>query len=817
MKRAVRAIGLFGLLTAIYFATYSGWPVSGDELVMFDGAHSFYRNGSLELAYFSKLRPYFPPPFDEDRPVIWLDVEPLQAYAAGVLMWIAARLPDVGLVHAAWSLNIWVTALTAVVLYYYGVALGYRDRTALAVALTFGVATMPWPYSQMFFREPLFALLALTCAYALTRASYSPHPEGEVSGVRVKPLLFAAFAFTAMILTKGVGLVLVPALLLIMLPDPRAARWLIRWRVMIIAVVAVLFVAALILVYREIVPSVRFRYVWAWLNSLNFTHLPTAIAADLISPGFSLWVFSPVLLAGIVGAHLLLKTRRLREFLVPLAMAASIIVGYGLFHGENWYGGLGWGPRYLLPVIPFLALWLLPVVERLLSGRAPTWARSLAAALIAQSILMQVIGVIVPVETHGVYLHRESQQFDRVIAAWHDGTWNPLYAPPIVNAHQSSTIRPHIAWIVNSGGGVVLVLCVITAVLGAVALTSPPKSPSPLRREEDFNVHRLPLSIVWRGGRGVRSALLISSILLMAYVGLRSLQHDPRFGGDDPVLWQTLAQINAQAKPGDAVILNDGAYSNFFMNYYRGLFPIYLMPDAPGERTDPGKQPLVISDNPEAQAHAYTWVLLSRLAKHTTRWWFVTEFTPFSAGRTRPTEHFLVRHYFPVREEIAEPTLRLILFAAFDAPSERTLPARTVNANFGAATLVGFDLPGGNEITPGSILPVSLVWQHDGWPANLAPFDYGVNVSLINTEGVVVAQRAGSPVGSFGAMSRWTPEKLYRDNHGLELRPDLPPGEYKLTVLLYDWRNNTRLPVRSVEGGADHVVLATIRVAHQTQ
>jgi hypothetical protein len=684
----------------------------------------------------------------------------------------------------------------------------------------------------MFFREPLFTLLAVGCAYTLEESRQAgfppipspfPHKEGRgkeeslspsllvgegfrARGTRLRYLLLATLTFAAMILTKGTGLLLVPALMLVVLPDPRAARRMIRWRWIIGVAGPIVFVMALILLYREIVPSVRFRYVWAWLNSLNFTHLPTAISADLISPGFSLWTFSPVLIAGLVGAYLLVKARQIRQFLVPLAMVASIIVGYGLFHGENWYGGLGWGPRYLLPLIPFLALWLLPVADRLLTAHMPIWARALTAGLIAQSIFMQFIGVIVPVETHGVYLHQESQQFDRGISAWHEGTWNPLYAPPIVNAHQSSAVRPQIAWMVNGSGAVVLPLCAITGMLGVAVLTSRPA----------------PLSATQRGGVGQLRKLLshlalVGSFLGMAYMGLRSYYRDPRFGGDDPVLWQTLAQIKAEAKPGDGAILNDAAYGYFFMNYYRERFPIYLMPDSPGERTDPDKQPLVISDNPEAQAHPYTWVLLSRLAEDMTRWWFVTEFTPFSEGRTRPTEHFLARHYFPVREIIAEPTLRLILFAPFDAPTERAAPEQTVNADFGAATLVGFDLPRGNEIARGLVLPVSLVWRHEGWPADLAPFDYGVNVSLINQDGAVVAQRAGVPIGSFGAMSKWVKGKLYRDNHGLEIRSDLPPGEYKLTVLLYDWRNNARLPIRNGVGAADHVVLATIHISAQAQ
>src|SRR2546421_9548549 len=125
MQRTLRAIGLFGLLVEVYFLTYSGQPVSTDELRMFDGAHSFFRNGSLELGYTNDQLPYTLQP--GNNPVIMLDVEPMQAYVAAPLLWVAALLPEIGMVQTAWLVNILITGLTAVVLYYYGMALGYKD------------------------------------------------------------------------------------------------------------------------------------------------------------------------------------------------------------------------------------------------------------------------------------------------------------------------------------------------------------------------------------------------------------------------------------------------------------------------------------------------------------------------------------------------------------------------------------------------------------------------------------------------------------------------------------------------------------------
>ncbi|MCC7450839.1 MAG: hypothetical protein IT324_25715, partial [Anaerolineae bacterium] len=52
------------------------------------------------------------------------------------------------------------------------------------------------------------------------------------------------------------------------------------------------------------------------------------------------------------------------------------------------------------------------------------------------------------------------------------------------------------------------------------------------------------------------------------------------------------------------------------------------------------------------------------------------------------------------------------------------------------------------------------------------------------------------------------------DNHALEVPADVPPGKYDVWVLLFDWRDGQRLPLRNAKSGlpADHLVLTTITV-----
>ena len=95
----------------------------------------------------------------------------------------------------------------------------------------------------------------------------------------------------------------------------------------------------------------------------------------------------------------------------------------------------------------------------------------------------------------------------------------------------------------------------------------------------------------------------------------------------------------------------------------------------------------------------------------------------------------------------------------------------------------------------------------------IAPVDYSVNLSLIGSKGQVIAQYAGPPQGTFGAMSRWQPGVTERDNHALAIPPDTPPGDYELRVVVYDWRNGKPLPVRASFGDLPHAYRFLIRIS----
>ncbi len=113
------------------------------------------------------------------------------------------------------------------------------------------------------------------------------------------------------------------------------------------------------------------------------------------------------------------------------------------------------------------------------------------------------------------------------------------------------------------------------------------------------------------------------------------------------------------------------------------------------------------------------------------------------------------------------------------------------------------------ELTPdGHQLVVQLLWRADRHP----DFDYSVAVHLIDADGVLRAQKDQAPGADRGyPPTNWFAGDLVADEHRIALPPDLPDGEYRLRISVYNWQNGRVLP--SAGDGASPngtVILGTV-------
>ena len=795
LRRWAIGLSLVALLVAVYMLTYNGYAYSRDEWFLFDATESVARRGTLELNY--EFDAFPPLSLAEARPPN-VDAEPLQPVLAAPLFLLAQALPAIGLVQAVWTFNVLITALTAGVLYAYGLALGYRARVAAAVALTYGLGTIAWPYSRTFFREPLFALLALLSAYWLRQVR-----ARLAAGTRpFKTALAFVATFAAMLLAKEAALLLLPALALEAVPA-LGERVRLRRRTVTALLVLALVSAALVLTVLNLDTwfglEVRRWNISGRLHGArdNLATVSTGIKGYLFSPARSVWLFSPVLLLGLAAWPQLVRARRWRLWAVPLAVLVAFVVGYAAGRGEaQWYGGTGWGARYLVPTVPFLALWLLPVYEALLRTGAAWWRRVGALAVFALSFGVQLLAAAVPVNAYYAYLAAQNPP----VVPWEEGAWAWRWSPLWVNLKLLGAQTPHWAWRQASGADVWL-LPALSAALGTLALgwlvwwvrhRQAPRLAFPAT----LGALALALGAAWYGG-------------------LYAVREDPRFLGDFQPAQDLLAQLEAQLTPDDVIVLSDDTYAEFFMNAYKRSAPtVYTLPFSPGERPSPEQTPQVVSAYPEELIHRSDTLVFAALAQQHRRLWLVVHDSPFVPWAVRPVELYLSRHYFPVRDVQGSDVARAVLFDMTDAPpaTARAWPAQRLDVDFGGMLrLVGYDLPRGVTYRAGETVPVSLLWETRTPPAQ----DYTVGLLLIGPDGQPVAQRDALPINQFGHTSTWRVGALQRDNHALELPPNLPAGDYALWVVLYWWQAPAeRLAVADADGQAlgDHALLGTLHV-----
>ena len=539
-RQARLFIALVTLLASVYMLTYSGRIESGDSLLLVDAVGSVVNQGDTRLDLAVPHRPPLPQFIQPGQayPLPAVNAEVLQLVLAAPLYWVAQRLPGVGLVHAVYLFNVLVCALAGGVMFFYARVLGYSERTAALAGLLLGLATIVWPYSKSFFQEPAALLLLLLAGLLLERWR-----AGGATSVWL--LAGAALAVTGAALNKNAAVLALPALLVIALPGLQSAS---RARLAQYAVFAVGLVAALLVVGRVFDVFVRLERLFAALDGpQDYTF--TALHSYLLSPGGSLWGTSPVLLLAVPGVWLLLRGGSWR---CPLALALALggfAFVYAVRQGPDWFGGLSWPPRFLVPTIPFALLCALPVIERLAHGWMPLWARVGAGVLIAFSVWVQFTGVSLWWGEYAAALPPEAEG----LIEWGGGLNDLRYVRWVLVPTLWERLPLDFAWVrVGTPGWAV--------VFGGLAAAS---------------------AVMLRWSAHPRWRLAAVGLPLVfaaaAWSGLRAIYQDALYLGDRPQLHALLPLLEAAAGPDAVALVSDPEYMPFLLNYARFASPLSLI------------------------------------------------------------------------------------------------------------------------------------------------------------------------------------------------------------------------------------------------
>lgn len=277
------------------------------------------------------------------------------------------------------------------------------DRAALAGALVYATATMNWPHGKELFGEPLAAAGWLAALLFADRARTTDMGRNAV---------LAGAAFGGALLTRIDSVFGLPGIVLCLV-WPAGRQWCLdaaqRRRLLLFAL-PIALTAAFMLAFN----AYRFGHPlttgYGDQETIADDHasrfalwvLPYGLHGFLLSPGKSLFVYSPVLLAALWGVRPLFRRA---PALTAGAMTSALVMFLAMAAYEQWPGGWCWGPRHIFQLTPLLALPLAWWWTR----EAGPWTRARAyplALLIALSVAVQLAGnAISAIDAHRWHLY----------------------------------------------------------------------------------------------------------------------------------------------------------------------------------------------------------------------------------------------------------------------------------------------------------------------------------------------------------------------------------------------------------------------------
>ncbi len=279
------------------------------------------------------------------------------------------------------------SALLGVVLFLMATRFTNNLFHAFTVALIYGLGTMAFPYSGVLYQHQLAAFGLFVGFYLLWRVVYESAPLGWLWGVG---LLFSFAVVTEYPVVPALAILFLWAVI-------RMPNRLALYRVVLAAIpLGLLFAAYNYAIFKTPMP-VGYEYSTAWqdVHSVGFLSLtlpnPATLFGLTFSPFRGVFVLSPALLLAIPGFVVLWRSHQPRR---GGLIAALLVVAFFFVYNSSsamWWGGFTVGPRYLIPMLPFAALFITGAFTRYASSTAGRTLIGLLALLSVANVWIQTI------------------------------------------------------------------------------------------------------------------------------------------------------------------------------------------------------------------------------------------------------------------------------------------------------------------------------------------------------------------------------------------------------------------------------------------
>ena len=375
LQTAALSIALFTLLLSVYLLSYSGIYHSGDEIGYVRDATKIIRETPNNLGHGG----------------------PFALALAGVLI-VAQKFPFLGTLQVQFLINVVSTGLAAVFLFLLGLELKYDRRAALIVALMVGLASPAWVYSKLLFRDPFVAAALIALAYFLVRFRVRRSFVSLGLGVLAGAIAIATRPSAAVI--APFALLYVTVALLARSGVSNSGKRIPRPVVFLVVMILLIAVGASL--------ATVFTLYTKWLDRLlRFFEHWDALVGLLVSPGRGILFFVPIVVLAIAGLVRFARSHPWETVLIygPIPFALLMVSVHPM-----WWGGWNWGPRYVVPFLPYLLFPIIALIEPLVTGQWPRWGWIPIIAVVLLGFVTEAVGAAIGPNT-GTFQNMEPDTF----------------------------------------------------------------------------------------------------------------------------------------------------------------------------------------------------------------------------------------------------------------------------------------------------------------------------------------------------------------------------------------------------------------------
>jgi hypothetical protein len=241
-------------------------------------------------------------------------------------------------------INAILTAFSCVMIYHFALdRLNFRSSTGLFLAAGFGLSTIAWYYSEDFMSEPATTLFLLSAVY------FTTNPNKESKKIS---LLIAGIFLACAVSCRLATLLAVPGFIFY--------HW-IMWKDQqkVSEIGADIFRAALPVAVALIIIMaynyVRFEDIFeSGYEKGGFGgRFLVGLFGILFSPGKSIFLYNPLTIFGCLAFKRFIAVNKKVALFFSWLIVSHLLM-FSSWH--SWPGGMGWGPRLMLVVMPYLII-----------------------------------------------------------------------------------------------------------------------------------------------------------------------------------------------------------------------------------------------------------------------------------------------------------------------------------------------------------------------------------------------------------------------------------------------------------------------------